>query len=885
MKIIFKTLFLILLVFFLSFGMIACSEKIDKDNDSGENNEDIINPTLSFEKLEIELKVGETYSLNPNITELSGNDLVDYTIDNERIISISGTTVTALAEGSTVVHASLKGYDEIKVDISFTVITKTVERKTAKLDASFQGTYTANGISVVVEESKLSVSEENGNIEFTLYTDEGGLYILDRVGDVFVKIYITFSSDRKTINVEGKGSFIKEEELKEGEIPSQYQGTFASEDIIIETSNNSLKITNALTGEEKSYLVYTDRNGLFVIEGEKREYFTIERNVLSIFSKKYPKDEEITLEQYAKLSEDQMGEYHYSDGSTATVKESSIIFDVMVNDKERILYQDNKGIYYYSSSNYGLNKIYIKFDENSMSISGTVYIKNGADELASIDSSKQAQYFDNKKSIRVFSNSIMAPDASGMTNFYNVYVNNQGMYFIDTDNSHQYISFDDYSVTIRNTTYYKKYTTNESVRGSYMDETRTLYINENEFMVFTSNTDKITYTLFIDQNGLFYYDESNTRQTITFTDNGLICVHGTFVKQSALNEHTANLSEDLQGEYTGNGMRYVVYNNGLYVYTDGGSTYSYCRLTENALGIYYITGSPSTNIYCKFEDNKLINKFGTFEKTYVDKKTEIDEKYAGYYVSGVLTVVLHKDSLEYHNTSTNEESNYYLNIEQELYVVLNYNMEYKLVLNDDKIILDCEKYNQHMELNKIDDPTVNVATTQIPARFQRTYRYYDEYLTLRYNTVEINYNGSISNQYITFDGLYRFTYPEYGTNGILELLDDGAIRYNDIKYLPVVSLERYAKGDIDPSYQGRYIYNDESNNEHISLIVEDTKITMINEDKSYLMDVYASSDYSNVFYTVLDDMKYEYYLVYSFGVDKVTVTGPQITRKVFIKGE
>ena len=190
-----------------------------------------------------------------------------------------------------------------------------------------------------------------------------------------------------------------------------------------------------------------------------------------------------------------------------------------------------------------------------------------------------------------------------------------------------------------------------------------------------------------------------------------------------------------------------------------------------------------------------------------------------------------------------------------------------------------------MELNKIDDPTVNVATTQIPARFQRTYRYYDEYLTLRYNTVEINYNGSISNQYITFDGLYRFTYPEYGTNGILELLDDGAIRYNDIKYLPVVSLERYAKGDIDPSYQGGYIYNDESNNEHISLIVEDTKITMINEDKSYLMDVYASSDYSNVFYTVLDDMKYEYYLVYSFGVDKVTVTGPQITRKVFIKGE
>ena len=53
------------------------------------------------------------------------------------------------------------------MDISFTVITKTVERTTAKLDASFQGTYTANGISVVVEESKLSVNEENGNIEFT----------------------------------------------------------------------------------------------------------------------------------------------------------------------------------------------------------------------------------------------------------------------------------------------------------------------------------------------------------------------------------------------------------------------------------------------------------------------------------------------------------------------------------------------------------------------------------------------------------------------------------------------------------------------------------------------------------------------------------------------
>ena len=350
MKNIFKTLFLILLIFFLSFGMIACSKKIDKDNDSGENNEDIINPTLSFEKLEIELKVGETYTLNPNITELSGNDLVDYTIDNERIISISGTTVTALAEGSTVVHASLKGYDEIKVDISFTVITKTIERTTAKLDASFQGTYTANGISVVVEESKLSVNEENGNIEFTLYTDEGGLYILDRVGDVFVKIYITFSSDRKTINVEGKGSFIKEEELKEGEIPTQYQGTYFSDDTMIEASQKSLRFFNVLNGEERTYLVYTGSNGLFVIEGDNQEYLTIERNVLSIFSKKYPKDEEITLDPYAKLSEDKMGEYHYSDGSTATVKESSIIFDVMVNGKERILYQDNNGISYYQNT-------------------------------------------------------------------------------------------------------------------------------------------------------------------------------------------------------------------------------------------------------------------------------------------------------------------------------------------------------------------------------------------------------------------------------------------------------------------------------------------------------------------------------------------------------
>lgn len=99
-----KILFLLIFVFSL-VSLTACGKT----------------PTLSFEKTDVSLKVGETHELAPVITELEGTDLVNYTVSEEGVISISGNVVTALKGGSVVITATLKEYPEVTATVNVTV--------------------------------------------------------------------------------------------------------------------------------------------------------------------------------------------------------------------------------------------------------------------------------------------------------------------------------------------------------------------------------------------------------------------------------------------------------------------------------------------------------------------------------------------------------------------------------------------------------------------------------------------------------------------------------------------------------------------------------------------------------------------------------------------
>ena len=82
------------------------------------------NPTLSFDVTDIQLEIGETYELKPQITELEGEDLVNYNFSSQGVVSVSNNIITAEGVGNVTINASLKDYPEVAFEIKVTVISK-----------------------------------------------------------------------------------------------------------------------------------------------------------------------------------------------------------------------------------------------------------------------------------------------------------------------------------------------------------------------------------------------------------------------------------------------------------------------------------------------------------------------------------------------------------------------------------------------------------------------------------------------------------------------------------------------------------------------------------------------------------------------------------------
>ena len=82
-------------------------------------------PELKFTKDSFEVEVGETFELEPVITNTES--LVEYTFDKEGIVEISENKVKALAAGKVVITAQLKDAKEVKVQIKVSVHEKAHE--------------------------------------------------------------------------------------------------------------------------------------------------------------------------------------------------------------------------------------------------------------------------------------------------------------------------------------------------------------------------------------------------------------------------------------------------------------------------------------------------------------------------------------------------------------------------------------------------------------------------------------------------------------------------------------------------------------------------------------------------------------------------------------
>ena len=90
-------------------------------------------PQLDFEKKEMSIKVGETFTLSPIYIEVENGSLIEYTFDKEGVIEHqSGNTFKAIGEGDVVITATLKEHKKatstVKVNVALVYTVKFVDK-------------------------------------------------------------------------------------------------------------------------------------------------------------------------------------------------------------------------------------------------------------------------------------------------------------------------------------------------------------------------------------------------------------------------------------------------------------------------------------------------------------------------------------------------------------------------------------------------------------------------------------------------------------------------------------------------------------------------------------------------------------------------------------
>ena len=111
-------LFLLIAVFGLV--LIGCKPQVPPGGD--DDDDDDVEPTLSAEVTSFTLKVEETITITPVISNTTETLQVNFVSNNQNIATVDGNgVVSGISEGATTITVSLDLYPTIKVDISITV--------------------------------------------------------------------------------------------------------------------------------------------------------------------------------------------------------------------------------------------------------------------------------------------------------------------------------------------------------------------------------------------------------------------------------------------------------------------------------------------------------------------------------------------------------------------------------------------------------------------------------------------------------------------------------------------------------------------------------------------------------------------------------------------
>ena len=163
---------------------------------------------------------------------LSLNDLSEY--DGKNVV-VTGFYLYVTGSTTKYVYFIMTNIEES---------TTPVEHVVAKIDSEKQGTYTGDGVTVVITESKVTVTDPTGKVlEFVIYVEDDKYYVLEENK----KVYCTFGEGTVTNN---KGTFTKVvietpvntiEEVKAGTIGGNYK----TKAVVVAVSNVSVLLQDS----------------------------------------------------------------------------------------------------------------------------------------------------------------------------------------------------------------------------------------------------------------------------------------------------------------------------------------------------------------------------------------------------------------------------------------------------------------------------------------------------------------------------------------------------------------------------------------------------------------------------------------------------------------
>lgn len=240
----------------------------------------------------------------------------------------------------------------------------------AHLDSSKQGTYTGDGVTVIVYESSVSVADPSGKtLTFTIYVEGDKYYVLEEG----TKNYCTFG-DNTVSN--SHGTFTKSTGDNNGTIAhldSSKQGTYTGGGVTVVVSESSVMITEP-SGKTFSFIIYVEGDRYYVMEEGTKTYCTFGDNTVTNSHGTFTKGGSTNTDTPAQISASLQGEYYAGPIKIVVRASSVVVTEPTGQSMEYNLYQENGKIYFYDDG----EKIYCTFENDTVkNIYGTFTREGG----------------------------------------------------------------------------------------------------------------------------------------------------------------------------------------------------------------------------------------------------------------------------------------------------------------------------------------------------------------------------------------------------------------------------------------------------------------------------------------------------------------------------